>query len=88
MNVCDNEFEGSNGACLVNDCTFHNSRAGSKGGVMAISQDSDSPARNTLVEINRCTVVNSSCGQVSNYWSIISGTSIRFLLVVLEEELK
>lgn len=59
-NDCYSEFDGDNGACLVSDNYFYKSRTGNKGAVIQIG-GGDDPMR---LEINRCVMVNTSCGKV------------------------
>lgn len=59
-NDCYGEFDGDNGACLVNDNHFQGSRTGNKGAVIQIG-GGDDPMR---LEVNRCVMLSASCGKV------------------------
>lgn len=59
--VCEHGFNETNGACLVNDCTFNFSYAGKKGGSFQLSRG----AQGSRVDVHRSFWYNITCGEVS-----------------------
>lgn len=60
--ACYNEFEGTNGACILRNCSFFHSRAAEKGAAVRFASNE----RENHVEIQSCLIVNASCGAVSS----------------------
>lgn len=62
LTSCAHDFHNTTAACLVHDCEFYHSRATEKGAVLQVGSG-DSPS---VIDINRCFMVNASCGEVSS----------------------